>query len=378
MLRVLFVTNSLAHGGAERHTITLSNRLAERGHECHTVFVKNNAAQLGRVVLRSGGTVRSLEARRYLDGRALTTFARTIAAIDPTVIVAANEYSLLYATVARRLSGARPPLVVTYHATRLLGAKEEIQMLAYRPLFWAAACAVFVCDRQRRHWRNRGVCARRNEVIHNGVDTEEFVDRLTTAERSAVRTACGFEAADYVIGISAGLRPEKNHTQLVDAVARLRASGIPARALLIGDGETRGVIEARARSLGIAEHVRILGFRPDVRPYVLACDTAVLCSVTEALSLAAIEAMALGKPIVHADVGGAAELITPGTNGHLFPVNDTDALVARLALLVDRPLRERMGREARATVERSFAEATMIDRYEALLLELVGRLQCAA
>src|SRR6185503_18671402 len=165
-------------------------------------------------------------------------------------------------------------------------------------------------------------------------------------------------------------RPEKNHVQLVDAVAMLRKMGIPARALMIGDGETRGAVETRARELHVQDDVVITGLQQDVRPHVAACDAVALCSFTEAFSLAAIEAMALGRAVVHSDVGGAAEMIVPGRNGFLFPVSDTAAFVDRLAILSDRAVSGRMGREARATVEARFSEKTMVDRYEQTLLEL--------
>jgi glycosyltransferase involved in cell wall biosynthesis len=369
-VRLLFVTSSLAHGGAERHTITLANRLSERGHECHFVFVKNRTAQLGRIHVGPRGSLHCLEARRYFDPRAIVRFARTIGAVKPAIIVTANEYALLYATLARRLSAGHARVVVTYHATETVGAKEFIKMLAYRPLFWAAGCVIFVCEYQRRRWLSRGVAARRNEVIYNGVDIEHFVERALPGGRASARRELGFAESDYIVGVTAALRPEKNHHQLIDAIARLRVQGLAARALLIGDGPMRGAIEAHARRLGVAEHVTITGFESDVRPYVLACDTMALCSVTEALSLAAIEAMALGKPVVHSDVGGAREVITPGSDGFLFRVNDTDSFVRWLALLADRQLRERMGARARATIERSFAEGSMVERYDRLLREL--------
>lgn len=372
-MRLLFVTSSLAHGGAERHTITLANRLAQRGHECHFVFVKNRTAQLARIRLGARGSLHCLDARRYFDPLAVFRFARTIRAIDPAVVVAANDYALLYSTLALRLSAARAAMVVTYHATDLLGAKERLKMIVCRPLFWMADCAVFVCEYQRRRWFGRGVAARRNEVIYNGVDTEEFTDRAPPEARAAARQALGLAGSDYVVGITAALRPEKNHNQLVEAIARLRVRGIDARAVVIGDGPMRMAIEAHARRLGVAEHVKITGFESDVRPYVLACDTMALCSVSEALSLAAIEGMALGKPVVHSDVGGAGELIESGSNGFLFRVNDTDSFVECLALLADGPLRERMGARARATVEQTFAITSMVDRYEHLLRELGTR-----
>jgi glycosyltransferase involved in cell wall biosynthesis len=98
----------------------------------------------------------------------------------------------------------------------------------------------------------------------------------------------------------------------------------------------------------------------------------VLCSFTEAFSLAALEAMALGRPVVHSDVGGAAEMIVPGRNGFLFPVGDTTAFVDKLAILADRAISRRMGQEARARVASLFSEKTMVDRYEQLLLQLCG------
>ena len=370
-MRAVFVIGSFQHGGAERHAISLMNRLAERGHECHVVAIKPDDPRLvERLRLRNGGTARCLDAQRYFDRRALAAFAAHLADVKPSVVVAANPYALMYASIALRLARVRAALVVTYHSNRLLGAKEWFQMMAYRLLFWTSDCLVFVCDRQKRYWSRRAVLARRTEVIHNGVDTDEFADRWDPEERRTLRGTLGFRDADYVIGLPAVLRPEKNPVQLVDAVAALRTLGIPACALLIGDGEMRGAVEARARTLGIERHVVVSGLQRDVRPYVAACDAVVLCSLTEALSMAAIEAMALARPVVHSDVGGAAEMIEPGRNGFLFPVGDTRALVGKLAILADRGNCERMGRAARAVAETRFSERKMVDRYEQVLLDL--------
>jgi len=382
MLRVIFVASSLPHGGAERHAIAVMNRLAKRGHECHAVSIKESGGQLDHIHLGARGTVSCLNAARYLDPGAVHDFAAHISRIGPSVVVAANPYALMHSRLALRRSGVRAPLAVTFHTTLLQSAKERMQMLFYRPFFWAADLLVFVCEKQRRHWLRRGVFARRNAVIHNGVDTEEFCDTSNRGERGLLRDRLGFSAVDYVIGIAAWLRPEKNHVQLVDAVAALRARGIPARVLMIGEGEMRGAVEARARELKVESSVVITGFQQDVRPYIGACDAVTLCSLTETFSLAAIEAMALRRPVVHSDVDGAAEMIFPGRNGFLFPVGDTRALVSKLAILADRAISTRMGNDARAPVEALFSETTMVDRYEQLLLELCrtrrGALEAAA
>jgi glycosyltransferase involved in cell wall biosynthesis len=366
----MFVTASLAYGGAEHHAIALMNRLAERGHECHAAYVKRKADQLERLRLGRAGTVRCLDARRYLDPRALSDFASHLSRVRPSVVVAANGYPLMYSALAMVRAGLRVPLVCIYHSTGLPDTREQLKSVLYRPFLWTADCTVFVCENQRRYCMRRGLFSRRNEVIHNGVDTQRFRDTWSAEERNALRAGFGFSGADYVIGIAAALRPEKNHLQLVEAVARLRDMGIPAKALLVGEGEMHGAIEARACALGIPEHVAITGFLQDVRPCLAASDVVALCSVTEAFSLAAIEAMAMGKPVVHSEVGGAAEMIFPGHNGFLFPAGNTTAFVHRLVILSDRPTSISAGRSARSTVESLLSESRMVDRYEEMLLEL--------
>lgn len=384
MLRPMFVTGSLVHGGAERHSITLMNRLADRGHDCHAVYIKNDSSQLDRIHPRKGSTVRCMNAARFLDQRAIKDLAVHLDRVRPSVIVAANGYALMNASLARLYSRLPIPVVATFHTTQVPGIKEQVKLLIDRPFFWCAARTVYVCETQRRYWLRRGVCSRRNEVIYNGVDTGHF-HNASLAEKLAWRKFYGISAADYLIGISAVLRPEKNHLQLVDAVAALRSMGVPARILMIGDGPMRGAVEARARELGVDTYVSITGFKQEVRPFIAACDVMVLCSVAvETFSLAALEAMAMGKPVIHAKLGGAAEMITPGSNGFLFPAGNTDALVNSLFVLARRSLAEQMGGVARVVVESRFSEDAMVDRYEKMLLKvcaerftaenLVGRL----
>ena len=369
-MRLMFVTGSLAHGGAEHHSVVLTNRLAERGHDCHVVYVKPAHDQLARLTVHATGSVLCLGARCYLDLAAMRRFAAHLASIRPAALIAANPYALMYATLARRLSRLRPRVVVTYHSTRWPGLKEQAKLLAYRPFMWSADCAVFVCQYQRHYCARRALLARRNAVIHNGVDTQRFCDRSDAAARRALRTALGYADSDYVVAMVAALRAEKNHRQLVEAIARLRVLGIAAKALLVGDGPLRGEVESHARALAIDRHVAITGFRADVRPYLTACDAVAVCSLTEALSLSAIEAMAMARPLVHSEVGGAAELIDAGRTGLLFPVGDTHALVECLVRVANCEAARQMGAAARGAAESIFGEQRMVDRYEQLLSAL--------
>lgn len=369
MLRPLFVTGSLMYGGAERHSITVMNRLADRGHQCHAVYIKNAQDLLDQIQPRDGTTVRCMNASGFFDLRAIGNFAAHIFKVRPSVIVAANGYALMNASLARLRSGLAIPVVATFHTTQLLETKNQVKSLIDRPFFWSAERTVFVCKMQKKYWLRRGLGSRKNEVIYNGVDTEYFCDRSTPDERRNRRKTYGIAETDYVVGIAALLRPEKNHLQLIDAIVALRGMGIPARALMIGDGPMRGSIEAKARELGVGDEVLITGLQQDVRPHMAICDAMVLCSLSETFSLAALEAMSMGKAVVHSEVGGAAEMIIPGHNGFLFTVGDTEALVCKLSLLAEPQVAKRMGGCARVMVETDFSEKSMVDRYEETLLD---------
>jgi glycosyltransferase involved in cell wall biosynthesis len=371
-MKLIFVTSNLILGGCERHAISVMNRLCERGHECHAVYIKPGEGMAGDLRLGESGSVTALDAKRYLDWRALRMFSAVIRRVGPDAIVAANPYALMYSKLALVMARSSARLVVTYHTTVLLGMKERLMMLGYRPLFWSADCAVYVSAMQARYSMRRGVLSIRNEVIHNGVDIEAFRDPGDRGARVEMRRRLGFAPGDYVIGLTAVLRREKNPVQFVEAVARLRAAGCPARGLLIGDGDMRAAVEARARELGVSGDIVITGFQLDVRPYIAACDVTVLCSTSvETFSLAALEAMAMGKPVVLSELGGAAEMVFPGWNGYLFPAGDGEALVRHLAALADPAVSAGMGRNARRVVESLFSEQKMIDRYEELLAEVI-------
>jgi glycosyltransferase involved in cell wall biosynthesis len=118
--------------------------------------------------------------------------------------------------------------------------------------------------------------------------------------------------------------------------------------------------------------VSITGLVNDVRLALAACDVLVFASHSETFSIAALESMAMGKPIVMTDVGGASEQVIPGENGYLFRLGDVRALSGHLASLADRARRQRMGRRARSTVAEKFSLGVMVSAYERLFTQIMG------
>jgi len=334
---------------------------------------------IGQLHRQSLVEVRCLHAQKRVDLRAARELAALAQTHGATMIVCANAFALMYAQLANWLSPS--PLVVMeiFHTTKLRKIKEHLEMAFYRPFFWAAQHLVFVCDGQRRYWRRRGLWARRTHMIYNGVDVSHFDPADFEGGIAQTREAMGFGAGDRVVGICAVLRPEKAHIDLLAAVERLRKEGQRWKVLIVGDGPMRDRIERETVRLGLEGDVRITGFQSDVRPWLAACDVIALPSTAiETFSIAALEAMAMERPMIMSDIGGAREQVAHGVQGMLFPAGNVKALSDCLRACWDENRTRQMGAAARYRVEREFSMKAMIDRYVALFRLILGANQRGA
>jgi glycosyltransferase involved in cell wall biosynthesis len=216
-----------------------------------------------------------------------------------------------------------------------------------------------------------GLHARRDTVIHNGIDTARFTDQWSAQDKRQLRRAQGFADEDLVVGVCGVMRPEKAHGDFLRALACLAGRGQRVCGWLIGDGPLRASLEREIDELGLRDRVRISGFVQDVRPLVAACDAMAITSTTETFSIAALEAMALGKPMLMTDVGGAGEQVRHGYSGLLVPVGDVEAVADGLARWLEPACREAMGLHAQADVRASFDVATMVQGFERQFQALV-------
>ncbi|MDF2231621.1 glycosyltransferase [Albimonas sp. CAU 1670] len=144
---------------------------------------------------------------------------------------------------------------------------------------------------------------------------------------------------------------------LVEALSRLVARHPDAELVVIGDGEARAPMQARAEALGVAGAIRFEGFRrqDEVRAALAEADLLTLPSFAEGVPVVLMEAMAAGLPVVATQVAGVSELVADGRSGRVVPPGDAEALAEALdALLSDPALRARMGAEGIATVAADF------------------------
>jgi glycosyltransferase involved in cell wall biosynthesis len=154
---------------------------------------------------------------------------------------------------------------------------------------------------------------------------------------------------------------------LIRAAAVIRRQVPQLRVVLIGAGPAENEIKRLAREHAVYDIVHFAGYRRDARQLMHALDLLVLASRHEGQSLSMLEAMACGKAVVAANVGGIPGVLLDGVTGLLFPSEDVAALAgAAVKLLADPKRRSEMGRAGRRRIERDFLQATMLEKTLAL------------
>ena len=176
-----------------------------------------------------------------------------------------------------------------------------------------------------------------------------------------------------VITCVARMEPVKNHAMLLEAARLLHQSGAHFDLWLVGGGDGRARCEAIVAAANLGERVHFLGYRDDIPEVLAASDIGVLTSLKEGIPRAALEAMAVGLPMVATRVTGTREVVRDGDTGFLVDVDDPVALAAALAVLIDDAgLRARMGARGREVAFAEFDEADIVRELEHVYGESLG------
>ena len=367
--KVLFLVSGLSVGGAERHTVTVRAALARRGFRTSLLAV---GARRSEVIATLPGAedAEQLNVKGMSSPSGWVRLWRALRQSEADVIVCVNQAPLISAVFLRLALGTRAKIICVFHTT-VLRQSDRIRLPLFRVGLGLAHALVYVSQNQASYWRERRLWCRRQAVIQNGIDLDRF--RAAPAARAATRQRLGVAEDEILVGLVAAFRPEKNHAQLLEAVREACDRGARLKVLFVGDGETRLATERLANELGLDRLVIFAGEQSDVRPWMSACDCGVLCSnAVETFSLAAIEFLASGVPMLMSDIGGASEIVNHGSNGFLFRVGDSQSFAECLMKVVDPAIRE--GLRARATRSvQSFSEERMIDGYVSLLQTVTAR-----
>ncbi len=364
------LASTLAIGGAEQLLLELFRRL-DRDRFEPRLYCLGDPGPVGREIGALSVPVLSGLGRGPL--RTVPRLAGVFRETRPDALLLVNHRDcLFYGVPAARLAGV--PVVVNWqNETFKRHSWHELYMFLRRAVVWGLDALVAASRGHAGYLVGvEGVPVRKVLAIPNGVDLAAFGSAFSP---ESARRRLGVPEGRATAGIIAALRPDKAHDIFLQAAALVAAANPATHFLVVGDGPRRAFLEELAGRLGLGGRVSFLGFRRDVGDILAALDMAVLSSnpQQETLSVAALEAMSAGVPVVATRVGFMEEIVVDGVTGRLVPPRDPEALAgAMLELFRDGAARREMGRRARGLVRERHSLEGMTRAFEALFAELLA------
>jgi glycosyltransferase involved in cell wall biosynthesis len=370
-MRVLRIIARLNVGGPARHVTVLDRGLRARGFETLLAHgeIGPHEASLEELVQASGipscripGLGRRVSA--FGDLRALYSLVRLVFRFRPDVI---HTHTAKAGTLGRAAALAynlcrnrqtRCLVVHTFHGHVLHGYFGTLGSALVRSIERLLArvtdCVFVLSPRQREELseRFRIASADRLHIVPLGLELESLT-RLAVDSRELPR--------EVVFGYVGRFVPIKNLPLLIEAFAVVHQSVPQTRLLMVGDGESRNLIETLVARHGLESAVDISGWRNDLPDLYRSIDVLVLTSLNEGTPVAVIEAMAAALPVVATDVGGVSDLVRDVETGIVVPSGLIEPLASAMLRLARNPAeRRRFGIAGRETVRIRFSAERLV------------------
>lgn len=372
---VVLVVSNLEFGGTQRQVVELANNMDASRYHVHVCSLSPYVPLADRLQDR-GRRLHVLHKRFKFDLSVVSRLARLLRNVKADVV----HGFLFDADIAARLAArrARTKVVIgserntDYHLKRRQKIADRLTRRYVHAIIANSHAGA------RFHQRTLGHDPARYRVVPNGVDTEHFAP----ADGSAVRGELGIPTGDFVIGMFASFKPQKNHAMLFRAAGLLRRRITDFKLLLVGDELHRGLHGSSAYKermaelidrLGLGGQCVVAGNQDDVRRFYGACDVTVLPSRHEGTPNVLLESMACGVPVVATNLADNARIVPHDKLGFLVTLDDDRTMADQLLTLRnDRARRADMAAAAREWVVREFSTKRLAQRTQDVYDELLA------
>jgi L-malate glycosyltransferase len=356
-MRVIHLVLSLEVGGLEMVVLNLAGAATKSQVDCRVICLEKRGALAARFEAL-GVPVESLDADLRLP--ALHRLVGRLRELRPDVLHTHNPKPHFLGALARLFV----PIPVLVHTKHGRSNPDNFRTTLYNR--WASSrseAVVAVSEDAARIARDlERVPSSKLVVLHNGIDGDAF-DTPDRGHRPASRAIC-----------VARLSAVKDHATLLRATRDIVAVRPDFRLVLLGEGPERPRIEALRSELALERCVEIIGQVEDVRSRLAEADLFLLTSQSEGISIAILEAMAAGLPVIATDVGGNSEVVSAGETGLLVPVGSSRGLARAVLELLDDDARAlAMGLAGRRRVAEHFDLEETAAAYGRLYSDLLAR-----
>lgn len=348
---VIHVSVGLTMGGMEKLLVEFA-RHADRDRFYLKFIALTTRGEAAEQIEQLGWPVTNLDVSPGVKPAIFVRLMRLFLQAGADIVHTHNTKPLIYAVPAARLAGVQT-IIHTRHGQRYHATRRQ-NYLFNLMAGWTNRI-VSVSNDSGRLSQQQGLPQEKLVTIHNGIDPLLFP--ATVPQPSGPIVFVG------------RLSPEKDVPTLLRAAAIAIKEEPSFRLHLAGNGPSLSELQTLAGQLGLGQHVTFLGQTNGVAKILAGASLFVLSSVTEGISLALLEAMARGLPVVATAVGGNTEVVVDGETGLLVPVQSPAKLAAAMLKLYRQPeLARHMGANGRKRVEAQFDSRKMVAQYESLYL----------
>ena len=369
-LRVLHVIGGGEFGGAERHILNLATAMKQAMVEVSVCCLF--ADPFVKLAREAGIRSHSVPMRHKLDFGIVTKLRDLIIAEKIDIVHTHGVRANLVGRLAARMAGVET-VVTTVHSLLSQDYPDLFSRLANTLIEKVSRGLttqfIAVSGSLQKALIQQGIPEKRITVIYNGLNPELFNENEPSGRW---RQKAGFAPGIPLVAIVGRLHPVKGHRYFLRSASEILKERTDVHFLVVGSGPEREGLEDYTKNLGISDYVTFTGFVSDVTELMPDLNLLIVPSLWEGFGLTALEAMAVGVPVVATSVGGLPEIVEHGTTGLLVSPADEVGLTRGIVWMLDHPQEAvEMAAAAKAVVEQKFTAAAMARKTEDLYHRLI-------
>lgn len=376
-MKILHVIESLGRGGAERILATNLKWLNRDKFNSVVCSLMNETDFKGEIEA-NGVPVTTLGLQKKTDfNKGVIGLYQLIKRAKPDIIHTHLFFANIYGRIAARLANVKRVVTTLHNPDYGYEANPKMTFKARKFLDrntgkFINTSFIAVSEAVKRDYV-KWMGFKNINVLYNSIDLDKFRPEAHL-DIQQIRKGLGFEKEDFILLNIGRLHPQKGQIYLIDAMRRLKdCRDVKFKLAIVGKGALRDELHMRIKRNGLKDRVYLMGKMENVKPIIQMADVFVFPSIYEAQGIAAIEAMALQKPVIATAVDGLTEVISDGEDGLLVKPADSEMLASAIMRLYTQPdLAKRLSLRARQTVEGRFDVRKNISQLENFYSELLN------
>jgi L-malate glycosyltransferase len=359
MFSFLVIDTERVWRGGQDQLLALLKGLSQRGHRVHLICQPDTLLEKrGREI---GISVHPLSIRSELGLISALSIAFILRKTRPDILAFNTPKAIFIGTLASRFVPVEARII--FRRVNFPLRKNPFSRFKYS---WGIDCIVAISESIQAQLQACGIPASKIRTIYEGMDLDLFPRRTQPRVPNP--------GEPVIIGTIAHLSPEKGLNYLIEAASLIPAVQRKLRFVIVGDGKCLHDLKELASQKGLSDVFQFAGFHSNTYQFMQSFDIFALPSLSEGLSSAILEAMAISLPIIATNVGGIPELVKNGENGLLVAPANPVELSQAIQHLVENPAEaERMGNSGRERMETQFTLKRKIMETEQLCYALLKR-----